>query len=57
MATGHWHIYIDATDGTLTASLTDWTLLDSKVPVASLQFNNALTPKYWLADERHTVLD
>src|SRR5512139_473009 len=56
IATGHWHIYIDATDGTLTASQTDWTLLDAKVPVASIQFNDALTPKYWLADERHTIL-
>src|SRR5512139_1131888 len=56
IATGHWHIYIDATDGTLTASQTDWTLLDAKVPVASIQFNDTLTPKYWLADERHTIL-
>lgn len=52
---GLYYIYIDATDGTLTASGTEWTLLDSKVPVASIDWNNSLTPKYWLSDERHTI--
>lgn len=56
IATGHWHIYIDSTDGALLASTDGWSLLDTKVPVATIEFNNSLTPKYWLADERHTVL-
>lgn len=51
-----YFIYIDATDGTLTASTTAWTLRDSKVPVATIAWNNSLTPKYWLADERHQAL-
>ena len=53
-AKGHYYTYIDATDGTLTASTTPWTLEDTIVPVASVQWDNALTPKYWLSDERHT---
>lgn len=52
----HYHIYIDSTDGTLICSDTDWSLLDSKVPVASIHWNNSLTPKYFMADERHTAL-
>jgi hypothetical protein len=51
---GHYYIFIDATDGTLTASTVSWTLEDTKVPVATLCWDNALTPKYILADERHT---
>lgn len=51
-----YFIYIDATDGTLTVSTTAWTLRDSKVPVATVAFNNTLTPNYWLADERHQAL-
>lgn len=51
---GLYYIYIDATDGTLTASTVGWTLEDTKVPVASVSWNNTLTPKYWLADERHS---
>lgn len=56
VTTGTYYIYIDASNGNLTASTTAWNLLDSKVPVALLSFNNALTPKYILADERHSVL-
>jgi hypothetical protein len=55
-ASGHWFIYIDATDGALSASQTPWTLTDGKTPVASVWWNDALTPKYWLANERHTAL-
>ena len=51
---GHYYIYIDATDGTLTASTTGWTLEDTLVPVATITWDNDLTPKYWLSDERHT---
>jgi hypothetical protein len=48
-----YYIYIDATDGTLTQSTTPWTLADTLVLVATVAFNNALTPKYILCDERH----
>jgi hypothetical protein len=55
---GIYYIYIDATDGTLTCSAvnTNWTLLDTKVPVATVTYDSTLTPTYWLADERHTAL-
>lgn len=43
--------------GTLSSSTTVWNLLDSTVlPVAIVNWDNALTPKYWLADERHSCL-
>jgi hypothetical protein len=48
-----YYIYIDATDGTLTQSTTPWTLAGTEVLVATVHFNNALTPKYILCDERH----
>lgn len=53
---GVYFIYIDATDGTLTQSTTVWTLTDTKVPVALIIWNNTLTPKYHIGDERHTCL-
>lgn len=52
---GTYFIYIDANNGTLTNSTTAWTLEDGKVPVAIVSFNNALSPKYHMMDERHTV--
>lgn len=52
--TDTYYIYIDATDGTLTNSTTAWNLTDSKVPVAVVHFNDSLTPKYVMLDERHT---
>jgi hypothetical protein len=52
-AAGNWYIYIDATDGTLTASQTVWTLADTKVLVALIEWDNALTPKYILWPEFH----
>lgn len=51
-----YFIYIDDNIGTLTAASTTWTLEDTKVPVAIIKWNNTLTPKYWIADERHTCL-
>jgi len=54
-ADGQWYIYIDANDGTLTASLSDWSLMDDKVPVATVEWRSGATPKYWIADERHSV--
>ena len=53
--TGMYYIYIDSTDGTLTSGAA-WTLNDTKVPVAVIYFNDALTPKYQLSEERHTCL-
>jgi hypothetical protein len=48
-----YYIVIDATDGTLTQSTTPWTLAGTEVLVATVTFNNALSPKYILCDERH----
>lgn len=56
VATGHWFVYIDADDGTLSADQVGWDLEDDKMPIASVWFNDSLTPKYWVADERHTCL-
>jgi hypothetical protein len=50
-----YYIYIDAADGTLSNSTTAWTLADNKVPVATVEWDNTATPKYKLADERHTT--
>ena len=55
IAAGTWFIYIDDTIGTLTASQTVWTFQDTKVPIAAINFNNALTPKFWISDERHSI--
>jgi hypothetical protein len=51
-----YYIYIDAVDGSLSASTGAWTLLDTKVPVAYIIWNNTMTPKYWKGEERHTCL-
>ena len=51
---GLYYIYIDATDGTLTASTVSWNLEDTKVCVATVAWDNSATPKYWLSDERHS---
>ena len=52
---GVYFIYIDSDDGTLIQSTVPWTLGDTKVCVAILLWNDSLTPKYQLMDERHTV--
>jgi len=49
-----YYIYIDSTTGALENSTSVWTLDDTKVPVAIIIWDNSLTPKYHLADERHT---
>lgn len=49
-----YYIYIDATDGTLSCDTGGWTLADTKVPVATVFWNSTLTPKFVLADERHS---
>ena len=48
-----YYIYIDSTTGALVSG-SAWTLNDTKVPVATLYWDSALTPKFILADERHT---
>lgn len=50
-----YFIYIDTVDGTLTVHTDPWTLADTKVPVAEVMWDNTLTPKYHLMDERHTA--
>lgn len=43
--------------GDLTAGTGVWDLLDETVlPVAIVNYDPSATPKYWLADERHSVL-
>jgi hypothetical protein len=51
-----YYVYIDATTGALSAAISSWTLTDTKVPVAYILWNNTCTPKYWIGEERHTVL-
>ena len=53
---GSYYIFMDDDSGTLQASTAAWTLLDSKVPVAKVFWDNTRSPKWWLANERHTVL-
>ena len=53
---GIYYIFINDNEGNLSISTTSWNLSDSKVPVAILTWNNSLTPKYFLEDERHTCL-
>lgn len=52
-ATDKYFFWIDATDGTISYGATPWSLTDSKVPVAIVCWNDTLTPKYCLQDERH----
>ncbi len=51
-----YFIYIDNGTGTLGVMNTPYTLTDTKVPVAIIYYNHALTPTYWLSDERHQCL-
>jgi hypothetical protein len=55
-AKGKYYIFIDDEVGTLSVSQTAWTLNDTKVVVAVIAWDNALTPKFQLSDERHTAL-
>ena len=51
---GLYYIYLNDGTGTLTVSTSAWTLDDGKIPVATIAWDNALTPKYWMSDERHS---
>jgi hypothetical protein len=53
---GTYYISLDSTDGTLSDGTIPWTLEDQKIPVATINWDNANNPKHWIADERHTVL-
>ena len=55
-AKGKYYIFIDDEVGTLSISQTTWTLNDTKVVVAGIAWDNTLTPKFQLSDERHTAL-
>ena len=55
-AKGKYYIFIDDEVGTLSVSQTPWTLNDTKVVVSVIAWDNALTPKFQMADERHTAL-
>ena len=48
-----YFFYIDDEAGTLVYTTSPFTFDDTKVPVAIVEWNNANTPKYFLADERH----
>lgn len=51
-----YFIRLNSNDGTLSASKTPWTLLDAEIPVAIVAWNNTLNPKFFLQEERHSIL-
>lgn len=55
---GTYYVTIDNNGtGALTASNTAWNLSDPEtIPVAYIKYNQNTTPKYFIAEERHTVL-
>jgi len=55
-STGMYFIYINNDLGDLVASTTPWSIEENIVFVAILTWNNALTPKFQLSEERHTCL-
>lgn len=55
-ATGRYFIFIDDDNGNLSISLSPWSLLDNKVTVSTIQWDDTQTPKFLLAEERHTCL-
>jgi len=52
--TGFYYIYFE--NDTLTVSLSPWTLLDNRVPVATIYWNPTCTPNFLLGEERHSCL-
>ena len=52
---GTYYITINSTNGTLISGTTVWTLEDAVLPVAVIRLNTSLTPKYHMAEERHTI--
>ena len=55
-ATTMYYITINSSDGTLISGTTQWTLLDSTLPVATVLMNSGTTPTCLVSDERHTIL-
>ena len=57
-ASGKYFISINNNKtGTLSVSTSGWDLTDPNVlPVALVRWDNSATPKFWLADERHSSL-
>lgn len=55
---GMYFIYINNNLlGDLAVSTSAWDLKDTTIiPVAVILYDNSLSPKYWLADERHSIL-
>jgi len=53
---GNYHIYIDNSLGDLNTTFDPLDLIDSKVHVATVIWNDSLTPTFQLADERHQAL-
>lgn len=51
-----YYITLDSTDGTLSVSTSRWDLLDPALPVVTIHWDSTMTPKYWIGEERHTVL-
>lgn len=54
VTTGFYYFYFDDTTGVLKSATS--VNIDLVVLVATVCFNDSLTPKYWLADERHAVV-
>lgn len=50
-----YFIYFSDGTGTLQQDTNPWSLEGNKIPVVMILWDNALTPKYWMADERHTA--
>lgn len=53
---GNYHVYIDNSSGDLNTTFDQLNLIDSKVHVATLIWNESLTPPFQLSDERHQAL-
>lgn len=53
----NYFITIDNSSGNLVSSTTVWDLTNPNViPVTIIMFDNSATPKYWIAEERHSIL-
>lgn len=53
---GIYFIKLDSTTGTLSYDTNGYDLTSTALPVATILWNNSLTPKYYISDERHTCL-
>lgn len=53
---GLYFVKLDSTTGTLSYDTNGYDLTSTALPVATILWNNSLTPKYYISDERHTCL-